>query len=88
MLQIYLDSSNCKPGEEEQTGAGTEQNKFCAGAPSLGQFVEPVLCGPCATQAFVFSGMKCSLNSCFTYYGGNIYTCGIRGSKEIEGPNR
>jgi len=60
MLQIYLDSSNCKPGDEEQTGAGTKQNK------SLGQFVEPVLCGPCATQAFVFSGMKHSLNSCFT----------------------
>jgi len=38
MLQIYLDS-NCKPGEEEQTGEGTEQNKFCAGALSLGQFV-------------------------------------------------
>ena len=68
--------------------AETEQNKFGASALSLGEFVEPVLCGPCATQAFVSSGMKHSLNSCFTYYGGNIYMCGIRGSKEIEGPNR
>jgi hypothetical protein len=41
-----------------------------------------------AQHKLLSSGMKHSLNSCFTCYAGNIYTCGIRGSKEIEGPNR